>query len=101
MPTQDHKPNVTFVGAGEYTTGLVAGDSSPSDKKIGVVGLVYFDLRRRGLCGPNLSMVATDGSKHFSIKAHFKKNIEAKYREMDTSYQGFPAEGVKDYEACE
>ncbi|CAO1613978.1 unnamed protein product [Sympodiomycopsis kandeliae] len=99
MPTQDHKPNVAFIGAGEYTTGLVAGDSSPSDKKIGVVGLVYFDLRRRGLCGPELSMVATDGSKHPSIKAHFKKNIEARYKDLDTSYQGFPAEGVKDREA--
>lgn len=67
--------------------------------QVGVVGLVYFDLRRRGLCGPNLSMVATDGSKHPSIKAHFKKNIEGRYRDMDTSYVGFPAEGVKDREA--
>lgn len=44
-------------------------------------------------------MVATDGSKHSLIKDHFKKNIEAKYRDMDTSYQGWPKEGVKDYEA--
>lgn len=44
-------------------------------------------------------MVATDGSKHPLIKEHFKKNIEAHYREMDTSYQGWPREGVKDREA--
>ena len=35
---------------------------SGSDKKVGVVGLSLFDLRRRGKVG-NLSMVGTSGSK--------------------------------------
>ncbi|CAO1617701.1 unnamed protein product [Parajaminaea phylloscopi] len=99
MPTDKHLPNVCMMGAGEYTTGFVGGGSSPSDKKIGVVALSFFDLRRRGLCGPDLSMVATDGSKHPLIKEHFKKNIEERYRDMDTSYRGWPKEGVKDREA--
>lgn len=38
-----------LVGAGEYTTGYVHNAASSSDKKVGVVGLVMFDLRRRGL----------------------------------------------------
>lgn len=66
-----------------------------------MVGLVYFDLRRRGLCGPELSMVGTTGDKHAQIKAHFKKNIEARYKDMDTTYTGYPAPGVKDADACE
>jgi D-galacturonate reductase len=35
---------------------------SGSDKKVGVVGLSLFDLRRRGKVG-KLSMVGTSGSK--------------------------------------
>lgn len=44
-------------------------------------------------------MVGTDGSKHAQIQAHFKANIEARYRDMDTSYVGYPAAGVRDREA--
>jgi hypothetical protein len=36
---------------GEYTTGFVGGGASGSDKKVGVVGLSLFDLRRRGKVG--------------------------------------------------
>lgn len=37
-----------LIGTGEYTTGLTSSASaSTSDKKIGVVALVMFDLRRR------------------------------------------------------
>ena len=39
MPNELHQPNVLCCGIGEYTTGFVGGGASPSDKKIGVVGL--------------------------------------------------------------
>ena len=48
------------IGTGEYTTGFVGSGQSGSDKKIGVVGLTLFDLRRRGKVG-KLSMVGTTG----------------------------------------
>lgn len=59
--------NVLMVGTGEYTTGFVGGGASGSDKKVGVVGLVLFDLRRRGKVG-NLSMVGTTGNKFPAIR---------------------------------
>lgn len=55
--------NVCMVGTGEYTTGFVGGGMSGSDKKVGVVGLTLFDLRRRGKVG-KLSMVGTSGNKY-------------------------------------
>ena len=55
------------VGTGEYTTGFVGGGASGSDKKVGVVGLSLFDLRRRGKVG-DLSMVGTTGSKFPAIR---------------------------------
>jgi D-galacturonate reductase len=55
--------NVLMVGTGEYTTGFVGGGMSGSDKKVGVVGLTLFDLRRRGKVG-KLSMVGTSGNKY-------------------------------------
>lgn len=57
------------VGTGEYTTGFVGGGMSGSDKKVGVVGLTLFDLRRRGKVG-KLSMVGTSGNKFPAIRAH-------------------------------
>lgn len=59
--------NVLMVGTGEYTTGFVGGGASGSDKKVGVVGLTLFDLRRRGKVG-KLSMVGTSGSKYPAIR---------------------------------
>lgn len=59
--------DVLMVGTGEYTTGFVGGGASGSDKKVGVVGLTMFDLRRRGKVG-KLSMVATSGSKYPAIR---------------------------------
>src|ERR1700761_8377046 len=55
------------VGTGEYTTGFVNGAPSGSDKKVGVVGLTLFDLRRRGKVG-ELSMVGTTGKKFPAIR---------------------------------
>ena len=63
--------DVLMVGTGEYTTGFVGGGASGSDKKVGVVGLTMFDLRRRGKVG-NLSMVGTSGGKYPAIRmSHF------------------------------
>jgi D-galacturonate reductase len=59
--------DVLMVGTGEYTTGFVGGGASGSDKKVGVVGLTMFDLRRRGKVG-KLSMVGTSGSKFPAIR---------------------------------
>jgi D-galacturonate reductase len=59
--------DVLMVGTGEYTTGFVGGGASGSDKKVGVVGLTLFDLRRRGKVG-KLSMVGTSGFKFPAIR---------------------------------
>ena len=42
---------------------------SGSDKKVGVVGLTLFDLRRRGKVG-KLSMVGTSGTKFPAIRTY-------------------------------
>ena len=47
QPQETRLPNVLIIGTGEYTTGYSHGHSVQSDKKMGVVGLVFFDLRRR------------------------------------------------------
>lgn len=60
-------PSVLMVGTGEYTTGFVGGAASGSDKKVGVVGLTLFDLRRRGKVG-KLSMVGVSGRKFPGIR---------------------------------
>jgi D-galacturonate reductase len=67
-PTAGSQPlNVLMVGTGEYTTGFVGTGASGSDKKVGVVGLTLFDLRRRGKVA-KLSMVGTTGSKFPAIR---------------------------------
>lgn len=123
MPNAKHQPNVALIGSGEYvshtqlpvrrntadpsssqTTGWVGGTDgkgSTSDKSVGVVGLVSFDLRRRGLLGDEISIVGTNGDKFSAIRDHFKKNIEGRYKELDTSFVGFPQAGKRDPEACE
>lgn len=91
-------PNVCMVGTGEYTTGFVGGGQSGSDKKVGVVGLTLFDLRRRGLVG-KLSMVGTSGQKFPAIREHLQKNITQAYNGLDTSFDSFPANDQRDGEA--
>lgn len=61
------KLTIGQVGTGEYTTGFVGGGASGSDKKVGVVGLSLFDLRRRGKVG-DLSMVGVSGKKFPGIR---------------------------------
>lgn len=90
--------NVCMIGTGEYTTGFVGGGQSGSDKKVGVVGLTLFDLRRRGKVG-NLSMVGTSGSKYPAIREHLKKNIQDVYNGLDTSFDSYPGNDERDPEA--
>jgi D-galacturonate reductase len=47
---------------------------SGSDKKVGVVGLTLFDLRRRGKVG-KLSMVGTSGNKFPTIRKRLCRTI--------------------------
>ncbi|CAD0113684.1 unnamed protein product [Aureobasidium uvarum] len=90
--------NVCMVGTGEYTTGFVGGGASGSDKKVGVVGLTLFDLRRRGKVG-NLSMVGTSGNKFPAIREHLNQNISQVYNGLDTSFESYPANDQRDPEA--
>ncbi|KAL2151948.1 hypothetical protein VTH82DRAFT_5132 [Thermothelomyces myriococcoides] len=90
--------NVLMVGTGEYTTGFVGGGASGSDKKVGVVGLTLFDLRRRGKVG-KLSMVGVNGKKFPAIREHLYKNISLAYNNLDTSFESYPADDVVDPEA--
>ncbi|GME28018.1 putative d-galacturonic acid reductase [Neofusicoccum parvum] len=87
--------NVLMVGTGEYTTGFVGGGASGSDKKVGVVGLTLFDLRRRGKVG-KLSMVGVSGNKFPAIREHLHKNITQAYNGLDTSFASFPADDQRD-----
>ncbi|KAI9928989.1 hypothetical protein ASPWEDRAFT_169177 [Aspergillus wentii DTO 134E9] len=91
-------PSVLMVGTGEYTTGYVGGAASGSDKKVGVVGLTFFDLRRRGKVG-DLSMVGVSGSKFPGIRDHLRKNISDVYNGLDVSFQSFPADDKVDPDA--
>ncbi|THC96092.1 hypothetical protein EYZ11_004414 [Aspergillus tanneri] len=88
-------PSVLMVGTGEYTTGYVGGAASGSDKKVGVVGLTLFDLRRRGKVG-KLSMVGVSGSKYPGIRDHLHKNISQVYNGLDVSFDSFPADNQTD-----
>jgi D-galacturonate reductase len=90
--------NVLMVGTGEYTTGFVGGGASGSDKKVGVVGLTLFDLRRRGKVG-KLSMVGTNGTKYPAIRQHLETNIQKVYNGLDVSFDSYPANDVKDPDA--
>ncbi|KAK8034368.1 d-galacturonic acid reductase protein [Apiospora rasikravindrae] len=99
VPTGSSKPlNVLMVGTGEYTTGFVGGGASGSDKKVGVVGLTLFDLRRRGKVG-DLGMVGTNGTKFPAIRQHLETNINKVYNNLDCSFDSYPANGVKDPDA--
>ncbi|CAH0058966.1 unnamed protein product [Clonostachys solani] len=91
-------PSVLMVGTGEYTTGFVGTGASGSDKKVGVVGLTLFDLRRRGKVS-NLSMVGVNGTKFPAIREHLHKNITQAYNGLDTSFDSYPANDTKDADA--
>jgi len=87
------KVNVLMVGTGEYTTGYVHGAAAKSDKRVGVVALTMFDLRRRGLLG-TLRMAGTSGTKFPGIRAHLNDNVRDVYRDLPTDFESFPDDDV-------
>ncbi|KAL3479261.1 hypothetical protein BJX99DRAFT_222785 [Aspergillus californicus] len=91
-------PSVLMVGTGEYTTGYVGGAASGSDKKVGVVGLTLFDLRRRGKVG-DLSMVGVSGRKFPGIREHLNKNITQVYNNLSTEFTSYPSDDTTDPDA--
>ncbi|KYK61606.1 putative D-galacturonic acid reductase [Drechmeria coniospora] len=90
--------NVLMVGTGEYTTGFVGTGASVSDKKVGVVALTMFDLRRRGKVS-GLAMVGVDGTKFPAIRDHLRANVSHAYNSLDTSFESFPADDRVDADA--
>ncbi|KAG6845984.1 hypothetical protein H0H87_011032 [Tephrocybe sp. NHM501043] len=78
-----------MCGTGEYTTGWVGTGASKSDKKIGVVGLTLFDLRRLGKVD-KLGMVGVNGGKFPAIRQHLADNIGGVYKDMDLTFVHFP-----------
>ncbi|WVQ74629.1 hypothetical protein IAR50_004230 [Cryptococcus sp. DSM 104548] len=99
MSVESYPPiAVGLMGTGEYTTGITPSGQSKSDKKIGVVGITMFDLRRRGKVN-DIVMAGTNGSKFAEVKEHFQKNIGDVYKGLDLGFEGFPKEGKRDAEA--
>eukprot|EP01096_Ripella_sp_DP13-Kostka_P017917 TRINITY_DN9464_c1_g1_i1.p1 TRINITY_DN9464_c1_g1~~TRINITY_DN9464_c1_g1_i1.p1 ORF type:complete len:530 (-),score=229.73 TRINITY_DN9464_c1_g1_i1:34-1551(-) len=97
------KVNVLMIGTGEYTTGIVQSAVEPkkegegqqhqhqvskSDKKLGVVGVVSFDLRRRGLVD-RLLLAGQRGSKMQQIREHWN-SMKDLYASIDTEFEAFP-----------
>ncbi|KAF8922382.1 D-galacturonic acid reductase [Mucidula mucida] len=83
------KLNILMCGTGEYTTGWTGGGASKSDKKIGVVGLTCFDLRRLGKVD-KLGMVGVSGGKFPAIRQHLDENIGGVYKDMDLTFDSYP-----------
>ncbi|KAJ3758374.1 hypothetical protein EV360DRAFT_83117 [Lentinula raphanica] len=92
------KLNVLMCGTGEYTTGWTGSGASKSDKKIGVVGLTLFDLRRLGKVD-KLGMAGVNGGKFPAIREHLSQNIGGVYKDMDLTFDEFPKGGKVDPEA--
>eukprot|EP01130_Rhizamoeba_saxonica_P009028 TRINITY_DN3663_c0_g1_i1.p1 TRINITY_DN3663_c0_g1~~TRINITY_DN3663_c0_g1_i1.p1 ORF type:complete len:416 (-),score=92.31 TRINITY_DN3663_c0_g1_i1:26-1273(-) len=90
--------NVLVLGTGEYVTGIVDNQQSQSDKKLGVIGLVLFDLRRRGLVN-RIVLAGRNGAKFPIIRQHFIQNIESRYKDMNTEFESFPEDDQVDSKA--
>ncbi|KAF8516369.1 NAD-P-binding protein [Gautieria morchelliformis] len=99
MSKELKKLNVLMCGTGEYTTGWTGSGASQSDKKIGVVGLTLFDLRRLGKVD-QLAMVGTNGTKYPAIRKHLAEKIGQVYADMDISFKSYPEEDKIDPESC-
>merc|ERR1711973_576494 len=67
--------NSIIFGTGEYVTGWTGAEGSKSDKSLGVVALVHFDLRERGLIRDKIALCGTNGNKFEAIRNHFKEKI--------------------------
>lgn len=87
-----------MCGTGEYTTGWTGSGASQSDKKIGVVALTLFDLRRLGKVD-KLGMVGVNGRKYPAIRSHLQQNIAQVYKDLDVSFDSYPKDTETDPEA--
>lgn len=83
--------NALMVGTGEYTTGFVHGSAAQSDKKVGVVALTLFDLRRRGIVN-RLLMAGTNGTKFPAIRKHLVDNVAVKYNSLSVDFDSYPSD---------
>jgi D-galacturonate reductase len=91
--------NVAMIGSGEYTTGYIqtTGEASKSDKTKGVVALVMFDLRRRGLVD-RIACAGFNGKKWPAVRAHQQRAL-AEYKGLDLTMATYPPDGKVDGEA--
>eukprot|EP01060_Flectonema_neradi_P018557 TRINITY_DN2541_c1_g2_i6.p1 TRINITY_DN2541_c1_g2~~TRINITY_DN2541_c1_g2_i6.p1 ORF type:complete len:442 (+),score=78.50 TRINITY_DN2541_c1_g2_i6:85-1410(+) len=85
-------PNALLFGTGEYTTGYTGQGGSKSDKTMGVVAVVHFDMRQRGMIGERIGLCGTSGTKFPAIREHMDKVIT--FKGMDKSFENYPAEDV-------
>ncbi|CAE6504825.1 unnamed protein product [Rhizoctonia solani] len=95
---EQKKLNVLMCGTGEYTTGWTGSGASKSDKKVGVVGLTLFDLRRLGKVD-KLGMVGVSGGKFPAIRQHLDEKIGQVYKDLDLTFSSYPEENKSDPEA--
>ena len=85
--------NSVIFGTGEYVTGFTGKEGSKSDKSLGVVALVHFDLRERGLVGDKIALCGTNGAKFDDIRKHFQEKI--KFSNLpNLSFDHFPQVSV-------
>ncbi|CAD7948428.1 unnamed protein product [Amoebophrya sp. A25] len=91
------KMNALLFGTGEYVTGFTQVGGSKSDKSIGVVGVVHFDLRERGLLGPRIGLCGTNGDKFDAIRKHFAEKIT--FAGMRTHFEQYPGKGIRSADA--
>ena len=81
--------NSVIFGTGEYVSGWTGAAGSKSDKSLGVVALVHFDLRERGLIGEKIALCGTNGAKFDGIRKHFADKI--KFKNLpNLSFDQFP-----------
>ncbi|MCJ8345198.1 Gfo/Idh/MocA family oxidoreductase [bacterium] len=90
--------DVLVVGTGEYVTGLSKSGVVGSDKKIGVIGLTLFDLKKRSLIDRVL-LSGKNGARFPQIREHFTENIENVYDGIKTNFESFPSDDIVDSKA--
>ena len=83
--------DVLVIGTGEYVTGYIQGAASDSDKGLGVVALVLFDLRLRGKI-KRILLCGRQGDRFPGIRAHFASQIAARYSGLDVTVETFPVD---------
>ena len=97
--------NTLIFGSGEYVTGYTSsGAAAKSDKSMGVVGLVMFDLRRRGLIGNKIAICGTNGNKFDGIRNHWNNTIKKLFYNTfpssdSLSFEQFPKRSIIDRKA--